>query len=176
MDYLIDTKKTSGVKVGGRFTIVCKNSDGIIKWNDVADNMVVNVGLQHILNVVFSGSTQTATWYVGLTASTTTVASGDTMVTHAGWTEFTAYDEATRQEWTEVITNQSMTNSAAKATYTVSTDSSIIGGAFLTSSNTKGGSAGTIMCCAAFSAGNKSADDNDTLEVQYTFTAGDDGA
>lgn len=165
-----------GVKVGGKFKVICRNPEGIIAWDADAPNLVVNAGLQHILNTIFSASAQTATWYVGLCASSPTVASGDTMITHAGWTEFINYDETTRQEWVEVRTNQSMTNSGTKAAVTVSTNTSIIGGAFLTSSNTKSGTAGTLMCAAAFTGGNKAADDNDTLEVQYTFTAGDDGA
>jgi hypothetical protein len=98
------------------------------------------------------------------------------MTTHAGWTEFVHYDEATRQDYTEVRTNQSLSNTAAKATFTVSVDSSIIGGAFLASANGKNATSGTLLCGAAFTGGNKSADDNDTLEVTYTFTAGDDGA
>ena len=160
----------------GKFEVTCRDRVGDVKWIERMPNMVVNVGLQHILNVTFSGSTQSATWYVGLSGSSPTVASGDTVATHAGWDEFTAYDEATRQEWVEVRTNQSMTNSGTKATFTVSTDSSIIGGAFLATDSTKGGSTGTLMCSAAFTGGNKSADDNDSIEVQYTFTAGDDGA
>jgi hypothetical protein len=169
-------KGTSGLKVGGRFNVTCYDPNGDAKWEDTAENMVVNVGLQHILNVVFSASSQSATWYVGLTGTAPTVASGNTMVTHAGWTEVTAYDEATRQEWTEVRTNQSLSNTVAKATFTVSTDTTIVGGAFLGSTNNKGGSTGTLMCAAAFTGGDKTASDNDTLEVTYTFTAGDDGA
>jgi hypothetical protein len=96
------------------------------------------------------------------------------MASHAGWTEFTDYDEAARQEWVEVRSDQSMDNSASKASFTISADSSSIGGAFLNTDAS--GTAGTLMCCAAFTGGNKSADDNDTLEVQYTFSAADDGA
>jgi hypothetical protein len=169
-------KETSGIKVGGIFNVVCYDPDGVAKWEDTAENMVVNVGLQNILNVTFSGSTQTATWYVGLTGTAPTVASANTVASHAGWTEVTAYDEATRQEWTEVRTNQSLSNTAAKATFTCSTDSTVIGGAFLASTNNKGGSTGTLMCAAAFSGGDKTASNDDTLEVTYTFTAGDDGA
>jgi len=144
------------------------------KWRAVAENLVVNVGLQHILDVVFSGSSQETTWYVGLTAADPSPAAGDTMASHGGWTEFTDYDEAARQEWVEVRSGQSMDNSASKASFTISQDSSSIGGAFLNPDAS--GTAGTLMCCAAFTGGNKAADDDDTLEVQYTFSAADDGA
>lgn len=162
-------------KFGGVFHIKCFRADGTLKWTEEAKNLVVNVGLQHILDVVFSGSTQVTTWYIGLTASSPTPASADTMSSHSGWSEFTAYDEATRQEYVEVRSSQQLSNTASKATFTISTDSSSIGGAFITSSNTKSGTSGTLMCIAAFSTGNKSADDNDILQVTYTFTAADDG-
>jgi len=163
----------SGVRFGGHFVVECIKPDGRMHWREEMDNLVVNVGLQHILNTVFSGSAQTTTWYVGLCSSSPTIASTNTMASHAGWTEKTSYDEATRQAYTEVRTNQSLSNTAAKAAFTISA-TSVIGGAFLTSLNTKGGTTGTLMCAAAFTGGNKSADDNDTIQVTYTFTAGDD--
>jgi len=146
------------------------------KWRAVAENLVVNVGLQHILDAVFSGATQVDPWYVMLASASPSPAAADTMASHAGWTEFTDYDEATRQIWVEVRSGQSMDNSASKAAFTISQDSSSIGGAALTSDNTKTGTSGTLMCCAAFTGGNKAADDDDTLEVQYAFSAADDGA
>lgn len=172
----MNLSKLSGIKVGGTFLVTCRRPDGRVRWEDTADNMVVNVGLQHILNTVFSGSAQVTTWYVGLMASSPTVASGNTMASHAGWTEFANYDEAGHQEYVEVRSNQQLTNAASKATFTVSADSSVIGGAFLTSASAKSVTTGTLMCGAAFTGGNKSADKDDTLEVTYTFTAGDDGA
>ena len=167
---------SSGIKVGGNFQVICRDKDGREKWRDTIDNLVVNVGLQHILDIVFSGGTQIDPWYVGLTGSTPSPAAGDTMGSHAGWTEFQNYDEGTRQTWVEVRSGQSMDNSASKAAFTISADSSTIGGAFLTSDNTKGGTTGTLMAAGAFSGGDKSADDDDTLEVTYTFSAADDGA
>jgi len=165
-----------GIKVGGRFEVVCRDKDGRERWRDTIDNLVVNVGLQHILDIVFSGGSQVDPWYVGLTGTAPSPAAGDTMASHVGWTEFTDYDEATRQAWVETRTAQSMDNSASKAAFTISQDSSTIGGAFLASDSTRGGSAGTLMAAGAFSGGDKSADDDDTLEVTYTFSAADDGA
>jgi len=62
------------------------------KWHAVAENLVVNVGLQHILDVVFAGDESAHAnidpWYVGLTAADPSPAAADTMASHAGWTEF----------------------------------------------------------------------------------------
>ena len=107
----------SGVRFKGVWEFICRGPDGKIKWTDRAENLVVNVGLQHILDTEFTGSAQVTTWYVGLTAASPSPAAGDTMSSHAGWTEFTNYDEAARQEWVEVRSSQTLTNTASKATF-----------------------------------------------------------
>jgi hypothetical protein len=166
----------AGGKVRGRWEFVCRDKHGRVKWTDVIENLVVNVGLDDLLDKYFKGSAYTAAHYVGLTDGTPTPAAGDTMASHAGWTEVTAYDEATRQAFTPgTVSGQSVDNSASKATFTISADTTTVGGAFLTTNNTKGGSTGTLYAIGAFSAGDKSLDDNDTLDVTATFTSADDG-
>lgn len=142
------------------------------KWKDTIDNIVVNAGLNHILDVVLSAATQVTAWYIGLLSATPTVAAGDTMASHAGWTEVTAYDEANRQAFTEAgASSQSLSNTASPAVFTISTNGTQIGGAFLTSNNTKGGTTGTLYAAGAFTAGNKDLDDGDTIDVTLTATA-----
>lgn len=161
----------------GFWTVRCLGPDGVEKWSESYENLVVNEGLDHLLDVTLSGATQITTWYVGLMAATPTVAAADVMNSHAGWTEFTAYDESVRQTWTDAgVSSQSVTNSASKASFTVSTNSSSIGGAFLVSNSTKSGTTGVLYAGGAFSGGNKAADDGDTLQVTATFTQADDGA
>lgn len=196
-----DIKSKSGVKLGGTFHFELWRPYGIAKWiykkfpaitkwlhdhgklfhkmvwADAGHNLVVNVGLQHILDILFvSATTQVDPWYVGLTSATPTIAAADTMASHAGWTENQNYSEGVRQTYTDVRSGQAVTNSAAKAAFSISTDAQSIGGAFLTSDNTKGGTSGTLLCGVAFTGGNKAADDGDTLNVQYDFSAADDGA
>jgi len=169
-------KPHSGARLGGVFHIKCFDKHGRLKWQDEAKNLVTNVGLQHILDILFvSATSQVDPWYVGLTDGTPTPAAGDTAASHGGWTEVTAYDEANRQTFTDARADQQVDNDGNEATFTISSDSTTIGGAFLISDNTKGGSSGTLLCVAAFSGGDKSADDDDTLEVEYQFTAADDG-
>ena len=160
----------TGIKVGGKFFVTCFDKDGNIKWEDTAKNLVTNAGLQHILDVVFSGGTAKATWYIGLTNTAPEPAAAHTLASHSGWTENEEYT-GDRQEWVEVRSNQSMTNSASKASFPITTDSQTIGGAFLTSAAT--GTDGVLMCCAAFTSGDKSCDNGDTLSVQYDFSAAD---
>lgn len=158
--------------VKGRWAIVCRDKHGNVKWTDVIENLVTNAGLDHLLDATLSGATQITAWYVGLTAGAPTAAAADTSASHAGWTEVTAYDEATREAWTDGgVSSRSVSNSASAAQFTISTNGTTVGGAFLISNSTKGGSTGTLYAVGAFSAGDKSLDDGDTLDVTATFTS-----
>lgn len=169
-------KMKNGLKVGGVWRFVCRNSQGEIKWTEELHNIFPNGVLDHVLDVAFSGGSQNATWYVGLISDTPTIAATDTMSSHAGWTEFTGYDEAARQTWTEAgVSSQSITNSASTADFTITSNSSVIAGAFLTTVSTKGGTTGILGPTSAFSA-DKNGDAGDTLSVTYTLSAADDGA
>jgi hypothetical protein len=160
------------VKVGGKFTIECHDKDGNLRWKDTAKNLVVYEGLQHLLDVLFHGTTQVDPWYVGLTATTPSPANADVLTSHVGWTEFTDYTD-NRKEYVDVRSSQTVSNTASKASFAINQDSSVIGGAFLCS--VASGTSGTLLCCAAFSGGDKNADDGDTLSVTYEFSAADDG-
>ena len=76
-------------QAGGVFSIECRDSEGNLKWSEALHNLVVNVGLQDMNSKYFSGSSYTATWYIGLygAAASNNPAAADTMSSHAGWTE-----------------------------------------------------------------------------------------
>jgi len=162
----------AGFGVGGYFEVTCYNPDGRVKWRDFAKNIVVNGGLDHILDVVFHGTTPVSPWYVGLKNSGSPAA-GDTLASHSGWTENSNYSD-NRKEFNEAAASgQSITNSANKASFSITSDSQSIAGAFLCSAAS--GTSGTLICVADFSSA-KSCDNGDTLEVTYTVSAADDGA
>jgi len=165
-------KAHAGARIGGTFEVVCFDKDGNEKWREVAHNLVTNVGLNHLLDVLLHGETQVSPWYVGL-KNAGTVAAGDTLASHAGWTENSNYT-GNRQEYVEAAaSSQSVTNSANKASFSIDTDSQTIAGAFLASAAS--GTTGTLLCAADFSS-SKSCDNGDTLEVTYTISAADDGS
>lgn len=157
-----------GIKLGDIFEVECWNNDRL-KWKDHIKNLVVNVGLNDVLTNYLKGAAYTAAHYVGITATTPTFVAADTMSGHGGWTEVTAFDEATRQlaVWGSV-SSQAVSNTASKATFTISADSTVIGGAFLCTNDTKGGSTGTLYGGGAFNAGDKTLDDNDILYITVT--------
>jgi hypothetical protein len=162
----------SGARLGGTFFVESYDKHGTKKWEDVAHNTVVNVGLQHILNTVFTGagSTQVSPWYMGLLAST--VVTGDR--TMANISQATECSNVTRPAYVETRTNQTLSNTLAKSTFTLDKDATTVEGAFLCSSNDIDGTAGILMCAAPFAGGTKVGDSGDKIIVTYTFVASDD--
>lgn len=147
---------------------------GELIWSDTGHNRVVNVGLDEILDKFFKGSTYTASHFVGLTDGTPTTAASDTMGSHSGWAEVTAYDEAARQAYSPgSVSGQAVNNSGSKASFTIDTNSTTIGGGFLTTVSTKGGSTGILISVEAATAGDVTLNDNDTLTAQIDYTASD---
>jgi hypothetical protein len=165
--------KTSG---GGVFTIQCFDKDGNLKWEGASPNLVVNVGLQDMNTQYFTASGYTATWYLGLygAAASNDPAAGDTAASHIGWTEVTAYSQATRPACTfGSATNADpsvISNSALPAVFTMNSTVTV-GGAFLISNNTKGGSTGILFSASDFaSPGDRNVVSGDTINVTYTFS------
>lgn len=145
--------------------------NGKLLWVEDFDNLVVNVGLDDSLDKHLKGSGYTAAWYVGVVGATPTFAAGDTMAGgHAGWTEQTTYDEANRPALTlGSVSGQSVDNSASKAVFTIS-GTVTLGGAFIVTTNNKGGTTGILYGGGAFSQ-NRALVDNDVLNVTITCTA-----
>lgn len=145
--------------------------DGKLLWTEEFDNLVVDVGLNDSLDKHLKGSSYTAAWYVGVVGSSPTFAAGDTMGgAHGGWTEQTTYDEANRPTLTlGTVASKSVDNSASKAVFTIS-GSVTLGGAFIVTTNNKGGTTGILYGGGAFSQ-NRSLVDNDVLNVTITCTA-----
>lgn len=165
------------IAMRGRWQVTCRRPDGTIRWVDEFENLVVNEGLDHVLDAVLANGTQHAAWYVGLLAASPTPLAAWTK-TEVGAADFVAYTEATLPAFTPgAVSGQSVSNTASKAQFTINADSQSIGGAYLASANTKAveGGAAIIYSAGAFTGGNKSADSGDTLEVTATFTSSDAG-
>lgn len=160
------------VQLTNRYEIECRDKNGKLKWTEVIEeNLVVNAGLDDSLDKHLKGSAYTAAWYVGLTDGTPTVAAADTMSSHAGWAEVTAYSESVRQTLTlGTVSSQSVDNSASKAVFSIN-GTATVGGCFITTNNTKGGTSGTLYGAGAFSGGDKSVTSGDVLNVTVTCTA-----
>jgi hypothetical protein len=171
-----NTKAAEAAQATGVYHVECRDKDGNLKWSADSKNLVVNAGLQYMAGSALTSVTQITTWYLGLygAGASNTPAAGDTMASHAGWTEVTTYSNANRVTATlatATTANPSVvTNSASPAVFNIN-GTATVGGAFLTSNNTKGGTTGTLFSAADFgSPGDRSVVNGDTLSVTYTFS------
>jgi hypothetical protein len=145
--------------------------DGKIVEEFEDHNLVANEGLNHLLNVVFNGTGQIATWYCGLFEGNYTPVAGVTAATiTSASTECTAYAASTRVEYTEAAaTAQSTTNSASRASFVFNATKTIYG-AFLVSASAKSATTGTLFSAARFST-SKAVESGDELLLTYTINA-----
>jgi hypothetical protein len=180
-DVVTGTVQRSGgssdaVKAGGVFAIRCHDENGNLKWEAESHNLVVNAGLKDMNDKYFTGSAYTAAWFIGVygAGASNNPAAGDTAASHAGWTEVTAYSNATRPAATFAAATTAdpsvITNSASPASFSIN-GTTTVGGAFLISNNTKGGTTGVLFSAADFSSpGDRAVVSGDTLTVTYTFS------
>lgn len=169
-------KAGEAAQATGVYHIECHDKDGNLKWQADSKNLVVNAGLAYMAGTALTSVTQITSWYIGLygAGASNTPAAGDTMSSHAGWTEVVAYSNATRVAATfatATTANPSVaTNSASPAVFNIN-GTTTVGGAFLTSGSAKSGTTGTLFSAADFgSPGDRSVTNGDTLSVTYTFS------
>ena len=159
---------TETIGVTGHYNVQCLDSDSKVKWIDTIENLVVTVGKNDLLDKYFAGSAYTAAWYMGLVdgASTPTYAAGDTLASHAGWTESTAYSGSNRAT---VAWNAASAGSKASTATSFSINATAtIAGALLTVTQVRATTTGVLYSAGSFSGGNRSVANGDTLNVTYT--------
>lgn len=170
----VNNSVSASMMAGGVYHVQCFDKDGNLKWEDKAHNLVVNQGLKDMNDKYFSGAAYTAAWYLGLVTgpgSGTTFAAGDTLASHAGWTEFTNYSgnrgavtfgAATTAD-PSVITNPSPVQ------FTITGAGGTVAGAFLASVAT--GTSGILFSESDFqSPGDRVVVSGDVLNVTYQFS------
>lgn len=166
----------AGLHLKGQYHTWIDKANGETTPIEYHDNIIVNEGMNKMLNVMFNGSAQVTTWYIGLgknasysevlTETAASVASNATEAT-------TEYDESTRVEFVEAASSsKSTSNTGNEATFTANTTVSMYL-AFLVSVATKGATTGTLFSIANFNAVKNLVDD-DVLNVGYTITIADD--
>ena len=173
-----NTKAGDAAQAAGAYHVECRDKDGNLKWTAETKNLVVNAGLAYMAGSALTSVTQITSWYLGLVTgpgSGTTYAAGDTMSSHAGWTEFVNYSNGTRVAATfatATTANPSVaTNTASPAVFNINGAGGTVAGAFLTSGSAKSGTTGTLFSAADFgSPGDRSVVNGDTLSVTYQFS------
>lgn len=160
----------AGLELKGEWYIVSRDAEGFMQWTARIDNAVVTAGLTDVLSTAFAAGTQRS-WYFGLisNASFTAVSSDDTMGSHAGWTEVTAYTAATRQQWTSLSVSSGVAYNptAVVLTFNAACD---IKGMFLASDSTKGGTSGILWSAGTFTSARHKLS-GETISLVYRLRA-----
>jgi hypothetical protein len=164
---------TEQMGAGGVYSVDCIGADGQVKWTDTFHNLVVNEGVQDMNTQYFSGSSYTATPFIGLVTgpgSGTSFAAGDTLASHAGWTENVDYSGARKAVTfgTATTANPSVISSSASPASFAMNATVTIAGAFVCTVSS--GTSGVLFSAGTFTGGDKFVDSGDTLNVTYTFS------
>lgn len=123
--------------------------EGRPRWRFRIRNAATDAGLNDLLSAGFAAGTQRPAWYLGLIDNDgfSAIPATDTLSSHPGWTEVTAYTSATRPQWTplsvagKLVQNTSVVNFTMNATKTLR-------GIFVASDSTKGGTSGILWATA----------------------------
>jgi hypothetical protein len=173
------------VGMEGRYHVVCRDAEGNVKWEDSFPNLVNAVGKQLMLDTLLSGAAYTTVGpFLGLISGTGTFAAADTMVTHAGWTEFVNYTVGgSAVRGTASFSSASSagatptnvtTKTATSITYTITGAGGTVGGCFLVTGsgavNTQSSTAGTLYSAGSFATARVTTA-GDTVSVTYSTTA-----
>jgi hypothetical protein len=155
-----------------KYELQCIGKDGLTRWQDQFSNLVVTAGRDDLLTQYFKGIGYTASWHVGLidNGGFASIAASDTMASHAGWAESTAYSNANRAALVlGSASAASIDNAASTAAFAINA-AATIRGAFIASSNVKGGSSGLLYSAGTFAA-SRAVSPGDTLNITVTLTA-----
>ena len=149
------------------YGVLCFDENGDLVWSREFTNLVVNQGLDYILN---TGAVTGIAVYMGLVsgATTPTFAAADTLASHSGWTEFTSYTQTAYPTITWGTPSAgSMSGSAVSFSINAS---GTVAGAFTLSDATLQNTTGNLYSEGAFSGGNAAVQNGYTLQVTPTLS------
>ena len=134
-------------------------------------NGITNEGIHHVLDRFTDIDAPTVTlapWHAGLIDASgfTGIADADTMASHSGWTESTAYSESVRQLLG--FGSAALRKISDSVSYSINATVTIQG-LFISSDNVKGGTTGTLFSTALFGTPPALISSN-TLTANYTLS------
>jgi hypothetical protein len=159
-------------KIGGIFTFSqVRNGKIIDQWEQ--PNIVVDEGLNYMLDAALSGGAVITAWYVGLFKNNYTPITTNVMATFPGAGVANEADaeltNTTRPIWTDAgASAKTITNTASPAALTFASDIPIYG-AFLSSSSVQSGTSGVLLAASKFTSVRNMLT-GDILNVTYALT------
>lgn len=173
----IGSGQSEQAEARGVYTATCRDADGNVLWTDTYSNLVTTAGKNDMLDKYLAGSAYTAAFYMGLIGAVSYgagPAAGDTMASHAGWTEAgatnaPAYSQSARPTaaWSAASSGSKSLSSSLTFSFT---SSGTVKGSFLTTNATKDGTTGTMLSAGLFSGGDQPVVSGNTLTVSYSLS------
>lgn len=145
------------------YRVECVGPDGVVKWIEEFENLVTTVGKTDIVDKYLKGSAYTAAWYL-LLKGAGSAAAGDTLASHAGWSELTPYSGNRPAITWGTTSSGSNTSSAVSISITAT---ATVAGAGICTVNT--GTSGTLYSAGDFSA-SRGVASGDTLNCTMTIS------
>lgn len=145
------------------FEIECIGPDGNVKWRETVRNLVMTAGKTDLIDKYLKGSAYTAAWYL-LLKGAGSIAAGDTLASHAGWTELTPY--AGNRPAITWGTTSAGSNTATAVSISINATATIAGAGCCTVNT---GTSGVLYNMSDFAA-SRSVASGDTLNVTPTLS------
>lgn len=156
---------------GKGFWLIRQFRDGKLIAEVPFENLTTYVGQNYMLATAFTGTSAITSWFAGLVdqASFTGGNINDTTSSHSGWIEFLGYAETTRQTWgAGTPTTGSITN-ASPMVFTINA-AGTLAGLFISSSNVKGGTTGTLWNVGTIATGPMTVNIGDVIQATYVYS------
>jgi hypothetical protein len=156
--------------IKGKYIVECRDADGKLKWKDEIKNLVTTVGKNDMLDKYLAGSGwTTGAVYMGLKSTGAAVA-GDTMASHASWTELNASASSGVRQSVSFSAASSGSKATSSAVAWSITGTATVAGCFIVVGGTSanGNTTGVLFSAGDFSGGNRSVINGDTLNVTYS--------
>lgn len=142
--------------------IVCRDENGVERWRETAHNLVLTAGKTLLVDTFLKGSAYTAAWYL-LLKGAGSIAAGDTLASHAGWSEVTPY--AGNRPAITWGTTASGSNTSSGVVVTMNATATVAGCGICTVAS---GTSGTLYNAVDFASA-RSVVSSDTLTVTMTI-------
>lgn len=145
------------------YRMECFDPSGRLRWIEEFENLVTTVGRTDIVDKYLKGSAYTAAWFC-LLAGSGTKAAGDTLASHAGWAEISAYT-GNRPAITWGTTSNG-SNTATAVSFSMNATYTVAGAGICTVATTN---SGTLYSVGDFAAA-RSGGSGDTINVTMTIS------
>ena len=167
----------------GRYDVVCLDSEGNVKWTDVAHNQTTNQGKNGMLNGYLGAGAVPASWYCSLiTASSISLTSvysainstsPATCVTEVGTGVIAARKLMT---WAAAGTPTAGAIASNTVSFAITGAATVIGnmvvsgGTGITNLGDVAAASGVLLSAGSFTGGPKTVGNGDTLNVSYSLS------